>query len=89
MDISDELVERACAAEQATTGLHQWPEGWAPEFAAEYRLGMRAFLVAIVPYIEAAVREGGSNASCSDRSLASNDDAVQTEPRLTAVSSSA
>ncbi len=88
MDISDELVERACAAEQATTGLHHWPEGWTPEFAEEYRSGMRAFLVAIVPYIEAAVRESDLNASRSDRSLASNDDTVQTEPRLTAVSSS-
>ncbi len=88
MDISDELVERACAAEQATTGLHPWPDGWAPEFAAEYRSGMRAFLSAIVPTIESAVLEQVAKASQGSQGPASNDNARQADPRFTTESTS-
>ncbi len=89
MEISDELVELACAAEQTTNGLHKWPEGWKPAFADEYRAGMRAFLATIVPYIEAAVLAEASEASRNDRSKASNDDNVRPAPQLTSGSSSA
>ncbi len=56
MPISDELVELACAAEQAS-GPCRWPEEWIPELAEEYRAGMRLFLSSIVPFIEAAALE--------------------------------
>ncbi len=56
MPISDELVELACAAEQAS-GPCRWPDEWIPELADEYRAGMRLFLSSIVPFIEAAALE--------------------------------
>ncbi len=56
MPVSDELVELACAAEQAS-GECKWPDEWIPELADEYRAGMRVFLSSIVPFIEAAILE--------------------------------
>ncbi len=89
LEISDELVELACAAEQATTGLHKWPEGWTPAFADEYRVGMRAFLATIIPFIEAEIIAKAFNAARNDHSVASNDDTDQTQPNLNSGASSA